>query len=1073
MKRILNYFPLLAICAIGIIYLNTEGQNLAFSDSQPYDYGVLDHWNRNTAYDSILDYLDIRYDVWREQNPTLIAETFKYYYNALLFKKTIAIADTIERYENMVRNHSGESLGLSFLYYIKVQDQLENGKWEEARALIEVVASNQFLEEVYPRLYGEAKSLASFIHLAYGERLKALQLNEEADSIFIKYYGKDFFGRIVSINNFSIILENLGRHEEALAYGLQSIDIVKKYYAESHENLPKVLNGLGLKYHNLGRVDEAINTFQEAIRLNKQYGHDLNLFSVYMNISRSYTAKYDYESAGKYLTLAEENLRSKDAFFPHYELEILMRKATSLNDQKDQEHLSSLIQKILKLLATHFREDDYSSAKPFALLFTYYLRNMEYEKAAFYLDKYMQLLSIYVDEDNDEWANGLGWRGELFNAIGQPDSSIVYNNKAIEIYKKTMGPHHHYIFEVMLIQAQAYAQKGDFIGADSVLNHSLFPEYQGDFTKNDLLGIPRYEDLFKHLHLLGTLKLKLKYATLMPHQNDSLLLLSKAEIFDYLSKEYDRLLAFYGGYQHREDLREGSSDVFRKAIAVCYDLYELTNSKAWIEKAFEYSERTKALKIQEILREKIANIEGGIPDSLRRKESELLLHKLNLQELFDKSSMDDSLQYFAVKTKLAEASIAHERFVAHLEQIYPNYYNLKYNVNLANPELIKSKMLNKDRALVQFNIWNDSCYVIITAVGRDDFIKVSLPENFQEKVYQFYDAQKSRSFEAYNEYGSYIFDHVYKPLEASLSSFKELIVVPDGWLFYINLESLPITDTPGRYLIQKHQIYHSYSPTVSVQHITVQNQLKAELEWVGIVPGFEKKSQNNGAGSSYVSQPWAVELARTIKVLFKSELFEGEAATKEALFKEGSKGKLLHIGTHAVADDDDPMNSYMVLADEAAQGYELLRASDLYNKEIKSICTVLTACETAVGKIRGGEGMVSLARAFSYAGCPNLVVTLWSVDDQQTANIMKGFYQNIVSGSSFPAALHQSKLYYLETNKGELKHPFYWAGIIYYGGNIPLHTPSYRWLLWVFMGFIITAFLGVYVYKKTKPQRLG
>jgi len=1072
MKRGLQVLLISLAIISGIIFLRLNGQNKFLSDGKPYDYGILDQWNRNTSYDSIMSYLKPRYDKWRTENPIWIAETFKYYYLGLCDSKVVGVKDSIIKYEELVRDFSGESLALSFIYNIKVQDFLEKGEWDEAKELAELLSDRALLGEVYPRLYAEVKSLASFISLAYGDRKKALRLNEEADSIFVIQFGADFFGRLVSINNFGLILEHLGRHEEALKYGLESIEIVKKYYAESHENLPKVLNSLGLKYHNLGKTEEAIKIFQEAITLNKKYGHDLNLFSVYMNINRSYTAKYDYENAEKYLTLAEETLKSKDGFFPNYELEVLMRKATSYNKSEDNDGLSEIIKTILDLIRNNFEESDYASVKPYALLFTFYLEKKDFQNAAKFIDKYMNVLSLYVDEDNDEWANALGWKGELFNAMGLADSSIIYNNKSIEIYEKAMGPWHHYIFEVRLIQAQAYAQKGDFHGADSVLNLSLISEFPNQVSLDPILKIPNFENLYKHIHLLGTLKLKLKYITKVASEDDANGLERKAILFDYLSLEYDRLLSFYGGFHYREDLREGSSDIFRQALAVCYELYQITGNQYWVDKAFEYSERTKSLKIQEILRERIANIEGGVPDSLRQKESELLLYKFNLQEQLDGISPDDSLSYYSIKSRLAEADIAHLNFVKKLEQSFPNYYNLKYNVNLSTPQQVKNKMLKKSRALIQFNIWNDTCYVIITSKNKSEFISIHLPENIEDIVLEFYTAQKNREFASFNEYGSILYKVLYAPMKSYLEPFDELIVVPDSWLYYINLEALPVSDQEGGYLIQRHHIFYTYSPTVSIQHMTLQNVIEADLEWVGFVPGFEKSIDGMQNGPSYVSQPWAVDLARTIKGQFKSVLFEGKEANKSTFYKEASSGKLLHIGTHAVADDEDPMNSYMVLSGESDQEYVLLKASELYSKDIQSSCAILTACETAVGKIKGGEGMVSLARAFTYAGCPNLVVILWSVDDQQTANIMRHFYQNVASGNSLASSLYEAKLSYLLSSKGELKHPFYWAGIVYYGMDVTIKSAINYWIAGALVVLLLFLSAGFYYFHKRRTPTI-
>jgi len=266
---------------------------------------------------------------------------------------------------------------------------------------------------------------------------------------------------------------------------------------------------------------------------------------------------------------------------------------------------------------------------------------------------------------------------------------------------------------------------------------------------------------------------------------------------------------------------------------------------------------------------------------------------------------------------------------------------------------------------------------------------------------------------------------------------EELIVVPDSWLYYVNLESLPLNLPRTPFLLNLFQIQYCYSPTVAVQVKRQPKQKNADYDWIGFVPGFEVNGFELN-DRSFAHQPWAVALADSVASQFNSKLFAGEDANKDAFSANAGLGQILHVGTHAVANDQDPLNSYMVLGGENGH-YEQITAADIFNKRINSACTVLTACETAVGQIKGGEGMVSLARSFSYAGSPNLVVTLWSVDDQQTARIIRSFYDYIAKGYTFDRSLRMAKLDYLSTARGELKHPFYWAGILYYGMDDQLY----------------------------------
>ncbi len=148
---------------------------------------------------------------------------------------------------------------------------------------------------------------------------------------------------------------------------------------------------------------------------------------------------------------------------------------------------------------------------------------------------------------------------------------------------------------------------------------------------------------------------------------------------------------------------------------------------------------------------------------------------------------------------------------------------------------------------------------------------------------------------------------------------------------------------------------------------------------------------------------------------------------------------MLHFATHFLIDDRQPLYSRIVLAaDDVLQTYEI------FDAELNAELAVLSACNTGLGKLEKGEGLIGISRAFLYAGVPSLVVSLWSVDDDATARIMELFYEHLRSGASKKQALRQAKLDYLSDARGDEKDPFYWAPFILSGDWRPLALPAPR-----------------------------
>jgi CHAT domain-containing protein len=139
-----------------------------------------------------------------------------------------------------------------------------------------------------------------------------------------------------------------------------------------------------------------------------------------------------------------------------------------------------------------------------------------------------------------------------------------------------------------------------------------------------------------------------------------------------------------------------------------------------------------------------------------------------------------------------------------------------------------------------------------------------------------------------------------------------------------------------------------------------------------------------------------------------------------------------------------PMYSRLVLSKDSAgadaEGDGYLHAYEIYELDLRAQLAVLTACETGTGK-DDGEGVRSLGYGFAYAGCPSLVTSLWSIDEQISSAIIKRFYELLADGLPKHLAMRQAKLDHLASVEGELALPYYWAGLVLVGDVEPVRMP--------------------------------
>lgn len=173
--------------------------------------------------------------------------------------------------------------------------------------------------------------------------------------------------------------------------------------------------------------------------------------------------------------------------------------------------------------------------------------------------------------------------------------------------------------------------------------------------------------------------------------------------------------------------------------------------------------------------------------------------------------------------------------------------------------------------------------------------------------------------------------------------------------------------------------------------------------------------------------------AQAIARLTNGEAIIGAEATKANFLKRSPDFKILHLATHSAANDVLGEYSFVALqAENAGQKIDMLYARDIYGLRLSADLVVLSACETALGQYRNGEGIIGLTRAFTCAGARNVVASLWSVNDASTKSLMILFYKEIKKGLPYNRALANAKRAFIQGNR-QFAHPYYWAGFVLNG----------------------------------------
>jgi CHAT domain-containing protein len=160
----------------------------------------------------------------------------------------------------------------------------------------------------------------------------------------------------------------------------------------------------------------------------------------------------------------------------------------------------------------------------------------------------------------------------------------------------------------------------------------------------------------------------------------------------------------------------------------------------------------------------------------------------------------------------------------------------------------------------------------------------------------------------------------------------------------------------------------------------------------------------------------------------------GDDTTKTAFYEAHPESfRIIHFAVHAFTDIKQPDHAALILRDDPPRSDGLLDAAEIMRLHVRSQLVVLSACDTAVGRLQGEEGIANLTRAWLAAGAESVVSTLWSVNDTFSLYLMKRFYAHLAAGSDKAQSLHDAKMDLLN-QFGEDTPPYFWAGFTVTGG---------------------------------------
>ncbi|NER33804.1 MAG: tetratricopeptide repeat protein [Oscillatoria sp. SIO1A7] len=898
---------------------------------------------------------------------------------------------------------------------------------------------------------GEALTLngIGLLHSNLGNKQKALSYYNRALSLYRQ--AGDISGEADTLNNIGAVYSFLGEKQEALSYYNQALLLSRQAGDISGEAV--TLNSVGLLYSDLGEKQEALSYLNQALPLTRQAGYISGEATTLNDIGLVYSDLGDKQKALSYYN--QSLLLSRQAGDISGEAITLSNIGNVYRDLGDQQQALSYLNQALPLAREAGNKEKEATVLHNLGKVHYFLGDRE--RALSYLSQAL-LFDRQTGYKAGEAAT-LNSIGEVEFVLGDKQQALSHYNEALPLSR----------------QAGDKGREAIILNNIGEIEYSLGDPQEALSYLNQSLPLRRQTgDKGGEAKTLGNIaKVKRARGQLEEALNN----------IEAAIKIIENLRTKIASQELRTSYFAQNQDAYEFYIDLLIELHRQNPDRGYDGRALHASERARARSLLELLEEAGADIRTGVAPELREKERRLQ-QRINAtasrqSELL--SGEGDRAE--AVNKELANLLRELEEVRGEIRLSSPGYAALTQPQPLQLEE-IQKQILDEQTLLLQYSLGEERSY--LWAVSKTGIATYELPgrEEVEKAARNFRDYLTIPSLRIRGKRAAQIAgalsETILGPVASQLGDgqYDRLLIVSDGALNYIPFAALTIpkaareaASVPKPLIVDYEIVNLPSASTLEILRRDLRDRLSSAPKTVAILadPVFDAEDDRvagnaeadvaiepiepkepeqrkpelairgvleraaRAAGIEWRRLPGTREEAKAIMALVppgqRQEMLDFDASQEMAKNPELSQYRILHFATHGFANSENPELSGIVmsLVDENGSpqnGY--LRLHDIYNLEFGAELVVLSACQTGLGKEIRGEGLVGLTRGFMYAGAPRVVVSLWSVEDRATAELMAIFYQKMLEENLAPAAALRAAQIEIWQQK-EWQNPYYWA----------------------------------------------
>ncbi|WP_299115441.1 CHAT domain-containing protein [uncultured Winogradskyella sp.] len=954
-------------------------------------------------------------------------------------------------------------------YNLLSQAYFSNSRLDEALLSAQIALENSRKNDLKSN-YEEANALDNIgnAQTAMGKFKEALTNYNLALNIRLQYIEKDNYGLVSSYYNLGTLFRSKGEFESALNYLNKALNTELKKTKKNKILQANNNEAMGFVYYDLSDFDTALSYFETMLDLSNEVYENNNPYfvKVYNNLGLIYSIKEQFNQSLEYYQKAigvSINNYGVDRHPDQAKLNFNIGTIYRRQNQKSKAlyHTKKSLDMALKVFGENHRN----------LFFPYSQIGQIYndEKGIFYL---MKALKICNETDKLRISYLYDYLYEAHTNVGNYSEALIYAKKALQIREDVFGENNVNIVRSNNIVSKSYMAVNDNQNALDQINKAINSNYLGydrnnilaktikltDFLDDDLLleSIKIKADIYLSLYNKEGLKEQLEESNLLYKKANSLINIKRNK-----KRNYDDKIKFSGIVK----------SIYAKNIETQLLLSKSQENKTSLDELFYFSEKSRANVLRELAKntdaKNISHINTEILELENHIDTEIAKLTSNIIDEASKKQIDSSKAH-KLEGNLFDLKRRKDSLETQIETDYPKYYELKYEKNIIEIYELQ-KQLEENTTFIEFFTSKNNVYVFI--ITKDNFhVEKLLIENLNEKIETLNESITSKEEASYISLSSNLYEQLIKPIRKHIIGNK-LIIVPDESLWHLQFDLLITSNETKTYNQPNYLLFDyaiSYANSASMLFENTKGIIKNDL--LDECIAFSYTSSNSISNTTDIDLPGSRKEIKELSTIFKGKYLYGDQANETNFKNNVNYYKLVHLALHAKIDSLNPKHLKIFFSETEQDEKEdnILYGHELYNVNIPADLVVLSACNTGVGKINKGEGILSLGNAFQYAGAKSLMLSRWEISDETTPEVMKLFYTNIKSGMNKSVALQQAKINYLSSTDILRSSPYYWGSFYILGDTNAVELSNSSSYMYYYMGAFIVLIIFIILFRRKK-----